>query len=290
MAIRASSGPALGAQCAFATLTAGVVGAGVGCLVRAAAGPRSGPSGLDRQSAAGPRARLFEQLGATSRPRQTTDLRPLAACDLIVTATTAGRPLRHRTALGTIICDVARSRHAAQRARADLSDRRRSRSASRSCNPLRRGQPSNARRRNAPLLARLFCSRWRRLAITESATSRWPRLTGAGPAARLQLTLAGSARYRLRRASLPLGPIASRVNQKWAFQIFSKWRRWLSISISRWVGAVPARRGRARAEGAERAGRRAAAGNPRSPPLAQGIVVWPCSWSSRRRRCASRAL
>jgi fatty aldehyde-generating acyl-ACP reductase len=71
--------------------------------------------------------RLFEQLerDVQTSIEITTDLRPLAACDLIVTATTAGRPLLDPAPLraGTIICDVARPPDTAARlrARADLT-------------------------------------------------------------------------------------------------------------------------------------------------------------------------
>jgi predicted amino acid dehydrogenase len=69
-----------------------------------------------------PLLRLFQQLERDVRTsiELTTDLSPLAACDLIVTATTAGRPLLDGAQLraGTIVCDVARPPDTAARLRA----------------------------------------------------------------------------------------------------------------------------------------------------------------------------
>ncbi len=66
--------------------------------------------------------RLFQQLerDVQTSIEITTDLTPLAACDLIVTATTAGRPILDTAPLrpGTIICDVARPPDTAARLRA----------------------------------------------------------------------------------------------------------------------------------------------------------------------------
>jgi predicted amino acid dehydrogenase len=69
-----------------------------------------------------PLLRLFQQLERDVRTsiEITTDLTPLAACDLIITATTAGHPILETAPLapGTIICDVARPPDTASRLRA----------------------------------------------------------------------------------------------------------------------------------------------------------------------------